>query len=143
MPTDPTEPLSSSYLSGNLGSRGAGEQRGREAEGQRGGEAEGQRSGEDIKLDEGKKTFSSDEVIPARGMMTNEKGQIVLTAYPTPNAGDRNAPESNYCTGELPKGELSTGELDLLRINSKKWSKSLSIKAFSDFKVQASVSFMW
>jgi hypothetical protein len=108
MPTDPTEPLSSSYLSGISEAQMQG---GGEAEGLRGGGAEMQGSRDAFDLKEGKKTFSSDEVIPARGMMMNEKGQIVLTAYPTPNAGDRNASESSYCTGELPTGELSTGEL--------------------------------
>jgi large exoprotein involved in heme utilization and adhesion len=103
MPTDPTEPLSSSYLSGisEAQKQGSGE-----AEGLRGGDAERQRGGDAIKLDEGKKTFSSDEVIPARGMMMNEKGQIVLTAYPTPNAGDRNASESNYCSSSVTQEEL-------------------------------------
>jgi hypothetical protein len=31
-------------------------------------------------------------------MMVNDRGQIVLTAYPTPNAGERTAPKSNYCS---------------------------------------------
>jgi large exoprotein involved in heme utilization and adhesion len=44
------------------------------------------------------KSFSSDRVIPARGMTINEKGQIVLTAYPTPGAGDRTSTQSNYCS---------------------------------------------
>lgn len=39
-----------------------------------------------IALAKEQKTFTSDEVIPARGMMINDKGQVVLTAYPTPNA---------------------------------------------------------
>jgi filamentous hemagglutinin family protein len=77
MPTDPTKPLNSSYLSGERPS---------EDKGTRGqGDKETGSRGEAIKLDGHKKTFSSDEVIPARGMMVNEKGQIVLTAYPTPN----------------------------------------------------------
>ncbi len=33
---------------------------------------------------------SSDEIIPARGIAINEKGQIVLTRYPTPNTAQRN-----------------------------------------------------
>jgi large exoprotein involved in heme utilization and adhesion len=103
MPPSPTEALNSSYLSGisEAQKQGSGE-----AEGLRGGDAERQRGGDAIKLDEGKKTFSSDEVIPARGMMMNEKGQIVLTAYPTPNAGDRNASESNYCSSSVTQEEL-------------------------------------
>jgi large exoprotein involved in heme utilization and adhesion len=107
-PTDPTKPLNSSYLSGEQGagsreqgSRGAGEQ------GSRGAESRGnplwlsRSRGEAIKLDENKKTFSSDEVIPARGMITNEKGQIVLTAYPTPNTTDRNFSQAIACNGGI------------------------------------------
>ncbi len=37
------------------------------------------------------KTSSSNEIVPARGMVMNEKGQIVLTGYPTPNAAQRPA----------------------------------------------------
>lgn len=37
------------------------------------------------------KTSSSNEITPARGMVMNEKGQIVLTGYPTPNAAQRPA----------------------------------------------------
>jgi filamentous hemagglutinin family protein len=90
MPTDPTKPLNSSYLSGDFGSKEAEEQRG-------GGDEEKRRRGDALSLDENKKTFSSDDVIPARGMIVNEKGQIVLTAYPTPNVSDRTTPQSNYC----------------------------------------------
>ncbi|MBE9168137.1 S-layer family protein [Pleurocapsales cyanobacterium LEGE 06147] len=32
---------------------------------------------------------SSKDIIPARGMIVNEKGEIVLTAYPTPNTSQR------------------------------------------------------
>jgi large exoprotein involved in heme utilization and adhesion len=103
MPTDPTEPLSSSYLSGISEAQMQG---GGEAEGLRGGGAEMQGSRDAFDLKEGKKTFSSDEVIPARGMTMNEKGQIVLTAYPTPNASDRNASESNYCSSSVTQEEL-------------------------------------
>jgi filamentous hemagglutinin family protein len=93
MPTDPTKPLSSSYLSGDFGSREAQKQRSREEEKQRNRENE-----EDaISLDENKKTFSSDQVIPARGMIVNEKGEIILTAYPTPNASQRSPELSASC----------------------------------------------
>jgi large exoprotein involved in heme utilization and adhesion len=111
MPTDPTQPLSSSYLSGIPESQ---TQRSREAEEQRGRDAEMQRCRDAFDLDENKKTFSSDEVIPARGIAVNEKGQIVLTAYPTSNAGDRSAPQSNYCTGESPFAPTSVAEEELL-----------------------------
>lgn len=89
MPESPTEPLKSTLLAG--GTR-IGEPRGGEAEKPRGGEAS-------ISLKEGKKTFSSDEVTPARGMTLNEKGQVVLTAYPTPNAtASRSATNSINCS---------------------------------------------
>jgi filamentous hemagglutinin family protein len=112
MPPSPTEMLRSSFIQVSGGAeeqRGsdAEEQRGSDAEEQRGSDAEEQRGsdaeeqgkrGDTLSLDENKKTFSSDEVIPARGMMVNDRGQIVLTAYPTPNAGERTAPKSNYCS---------------------------------------------
>jgi filamentous hemagglutinin family protein len=44
-----------------------------------------------------KKLMSSDEIVPARGMIINEKGQVVLTRYPTPNISARTANNSNYC----------------------------------------------
>jgi large exoprotein involved in heme utilization and adhesion len=89
MPESPTEPLKSTLLAGGTG-----------AEKPRGGEAEKPRGGEaSISLKEGKKTFSSDEVTPARGMTLNEKGQVVLTAYPTPNAtASRSATNSINCS---------------------------------------------
>jgi large exoprotein involved in heme utilization and adhesion len=97
LPTDPTQPLNSSILAGSLG-----------AEEQKSGGAEERRSrGEAIGLDGKKKTFYSDEIIPARGVAVNEKGQVVLTRYPTPNASQRNASESNYCTSSLQQQELS------------------------------------
>jgi hypothetical protein len=48
------------------------------------------------------KTLSSDDIIPAQGVAMNEKGQIVLTSYPTPNATDRTPVRSNYCSSSLP-----------------------------------------
>ncbi len=45
------------------------------------------------------KPVSSDEIIPARGMMINEKGQTVLTRYPTPSASDRKIDNFIYCPG--------------------------------------------
>jgi filamentous hemagglutinin family protein len=75
-PSDPTKPLNSSIFAGNL-------------------KAEGPRS----RGVEEKKTLSSDEIIPARGVAVNEKGQVVLTRYPTPKTGDRPLVQSDYCTG--------------------------------------------
>jgi hypothetical protein len=45
-----------------------------------------------------KQALSSDEIIPARGVAINEKGQVVLTRYPTPNTSDRSLPSSDYCS---------------------------------------------
>jgi filamentous hemagglutinin family protein len=106
MPTDPTKPLNSSYLSGERPSfdketRGQGDKEMRrlgDEETGRQGDWETRRLGEAIKLDEHKKTFSSDEVIPARGMIKNAQGQIVLTAYPTPNTTDRNFSNAIACS---------------------------------------------
>jgi filamentous hemagglutinin family protein len=86
-PSDPTKPLNSSILAGVSGSR------------QESGGAEGLRS----RGAEEKKTLSSDEIVPARGMTINEKGQVVLTAYPTPNASDRPVSQSNYCSDRQAK----------------------------------------
>jgi hypothetical protein len=83
MPDDPTKPLNSIAIAGDL-------------------KAEGQRSGGE----EEKKILSSDEIIPARGMIVNAKGQVVLTRYPTPNASQRNAPQSNYCSTSSTQEKL-------------------------------------
>ncbi len=42
---------------------------------------------------------SSKDIVPARGMIVNEKGEIVLTAYPTPNTSQRTPTSSVSCTG--------------------------------------------
>jgi large exoprotein involved in heme utilization and adhesion len=54
-----------------------------------------------------KKPLSSDEIVPARGVAINEKGQIVLTAYPTPNVSDRTASNSNYCDNPVSSSQLN------------------------------------
>ncbi len=43
------------------------------------------------------KPISSDEIIPARGIAINEKGQVVLTRYPTNNAGERIPEQARSC----------------------------------------------
>jgi filamentous hemagglutinin family protein len=60
------------------------------------------------KVDE-KKPMSSDEIVPARGVAINEKGQIVLTAYPTPDVSDRSANNSNYCNNPVSSKSNPTG----------------------------------
>jgi large exoprotein involved in heme utilization and adhesion len=45
------------------------------------------------------KPVSSDEIIPARGMIINQKGQVILTRYPTPSASDRGIDNFIYCPG--------------------------------------------
>jgi filamentous hemagglutinin family protein len=77
MPEDPTKPLNSVAIAGNLKSV--------REEVQRGGGAEK------------KKTLSSDEIIPARGAIVNEKGQVVLTRYPTANTTERNYSNAIDC----------------------------------------------
>jgi filamentous hemagglutinin family protein len=84
LPSDPTKPLNSSIVAGNLGNGGAKEQRSGGAE--------------------EKKALSSDEIVPARGMIVNSKGQVVLTAYPTPNTSDRTLTQSNYCSDRASNG---------------------------------------
>jgi large exoprotein involved in heme utilization and adhesion len=42
---------------------------------------------------------SSEDIVPARGMVVNEKGEIVLTAYPTPNTSQRTPTSPASCTG--------------------------------------------
>jgi filamentous hemagglutinin family protein len=44
-----------------------------------------------------KKPISSDEIIPARGIAVNAQGQIVLTRYPTNNAGERIPEQARSC----------------------------------------------
>jgi L-aminopeptidase/D-esterase-like protein len=37
------------------------------------------------------------DIVPARGMILNEKGQVVLTGHPTPNVPDRPATQLFDC----------------------------------------------
>jgi filamentous hemagglutinin family protein len=115
MPADPTKPLNSSILAGVSKTE---EQRGEGAEEQRSGGVQEQGGQvEAIDSDGKKKIFSFDEIIPARGVAINEKGQVVLTRYPTPNASDslrdsdasRSLPSSNYCSAySTPENLLAT-----------------------------------
>jgi filamentous hemagglutinin family protein len=84
LPSDPTKPLNSSIVAGNLGSG--------DAEVRRGGGAEE------------KQALSSDEIVPARGMTVNSKGQVVLTRYPTPNTSDRPLAQTDYCSDRASNG---------------------------------------
>jgi hypothetical protein len=70
--------------------------------GNRGGENLIENSVENSFLREEKTPVSSNEVIPARGMMVNAQGQIVLTGYSTPNASERTPTQTNYCAIEVP-----------------------------------------
>jgi hypothetical protein len=56
-----------------------------------------EKAGEAIGLDEKKKPLSSDEIIPARGVAVNKKGQVVLTRYPTLNTTERNYSNAIDC----------------------------------------------
>jgi filamentous hemagglutinin family protein len=106
MPADPTKPLNSSILAGVSK---AEEQRGEGAEEQRSGGVQEQGGQvEAFDSDGKKKIFSFDEIIPARGVAINEKGQVVLTRYPTPNASDRPLSSSNYCSASTSEKLLAT-----------------------------------
>jgi filamentous hemagglutinin family protein len=109
MPADPTKPLNSSILAGTQKGGGAG----KAGEAGEAGEAEEDSKkgiqGESISLNKNEKKLTSDEIIPARGVAINEKGQIVLTRYPTPNASDRPLPSSDYCSASsTPEKLLAT-----------------------------------
>jgi filamentous hemagglutinin family protein len=99
MPEDPTKPLNSVAIAGNLKSGRDPMNKGEGAEEQR---SEGA---------EEKKTLSSDEIIPARGVAYNEKGQVVLTRYPTKYGSDRPLVQSDYCSTSLQQEELSATEI--------------------------------
>jgi filamentous hemagglutinin family protein len=71
MPPLATEPLESSVIAGQKSDVGAN----------------GHSPLQNSKTENHK--ITSDDIIPARGMMVNEKGQIVLTRYPTPNVSQR------------------------------------------------------
>ncbi|MGL5872299.1 MAG: filamentous hemagglutinin N-terminal domain-containing protein [Xenococcaceae cyanobacterium] len=85
MPPSPTEPLESNTI------RVSGDRKSPEAQ----------------EVKKSNRKVSSDEIIPARGMMINEKGQVVLTRYPTPNSIDRPIPQSNYCSSSVTDKEQS------------------------------------
>jgi filamentous hemagglutinin family protein len=95
MPEDPTKPLNSVVIAGNYKNRESGVES-RESGIENRNEKTGIK-GEAISLDKKKKPLSSDEIIPARGMIVNEKGQVVLTRYPTPNTTERNYSNAIDC----------------------------------------------
>jgi hypothetical protein len=98
MPEDPTKPLNSVAIAGNLKSGRDPMQKGKGTEEQRSGGAEE------------KKTLSSDEIIPARGVAYNEKGQVVLTRYSTKYGSDRPLVQSDYCSTSLQQEKLVATE---------------------------------
>jgi filamentous hemagglutinin family protein len=95
LPEDPTKPLNAVVIAGSSQQAGEAGEAG-EAEG----DGETEKWGEAISLDEKKKPLSSDEIIPARGVAYNEKGQVVLTRYPTPNTTERNYSNAIDCNGQ-------------------------------------------
>jgi filamentous hemagglutinin family protein len=88
MPEDPTKPLNSVVIAGNYKNRESGVGNRNEKTGIK---------GEAISLDKKNQPLSSDEIVPARGMIVNEKGQVVLTRYPTPNTTQRNYANAIDC----------------------------------------------
>jgi filamentous hemagglutinin family protein len=94
MPPSPTEPLESSLI------KVSGTSESRKAE-------EVKKSDLPQGVLRDRKRVSSDEIIPARGIAINQKGQVVLTRYPTPNSIDRAIPQSNYCSSSLTDEQQS------------------------------------
>jgi filamentous hemagglutinin family protein len=95
MPPSPTEPLNSSIIAGD--SR-------RKAQQPRRTEVQENRSegAEEVKMSDlpqvlRNRKVSSDEIIPARGIAINDRGQIVLTRYPTPNVSQRHSLDGLNC----------------------------------------------
>jgi filamentous hemagglutinin family protein len=95
LPQAPTEPLNSTIIAGDSGTKRAEEKRGRGAEENNNSSLE---ESESVNAIESKTPIDSNDLVPARGMMINEKGQVVLTRYPTPNASDRSISQSNSCS---------------------------------------------
>jgi filamentous hemagglutinin family protein len=95
MPEDPTKPLNSVVIAGSSKDRESGV-------GNRDSGIENRDSGlgirgKAISLDGKNRPLSSEEIIPARGAIVNEKGQVVLTRYPTPNTTERNYSKAIDC----------------------------------------------
>ncbi len=44
------------------------------------------------------KTFQLDDIVPARGMIIKENGDVILTAYPTPNTTGRTPSNRRSCS---------------------------------------------
>lgn len=102
MPVDPTKTLPGSYV------RVSGEQSSKEKT-QSNVETFQETSLQKVNVVEQKKPISSDEIIPARGMMIDEKGQVVLTRYPTPNSSDRPAKKTRDCSDRVFNDIQPTG----------------------------------
>jgi filamentous hemagglutinin family protein len=92
MPDNPTKPLNSIAIAG---SDKAEVQRSPDAEENNNSSLEESKS---VNVIQSKTPIDSNDIIPARGMIVNKKGQVVLTRYPTPNASDRSLSQSNYCS---------------------------------------------
>ncbi|MGL5805995.1 MAG: hypothetical protein ACRC11_11220, partial [Xenococcaceae cyanobacterium] len=123
LPHSPTEPLKSEAVrvSGGQESRGAEEQRGRREE--------------EVKVSDlpqgvlRNRKVSSDEIIPARGIAINEKGQVVLTRYPTPNTPQRiTAPQQPNCSSSLTVEEFLA--MDIKEHELDEWLDKEPVKSF-------------
>jgi filamentous hemagglutinin family protein len=92
MPDDPTKPLNSVAYAGDYGSKGTEERGSR-------GEKEKSSSVQQDSIH----AIDSNEIIPARGVAYNEKGQVVLTRYPTKYGSDGSRPlsKSSYCSDRI------------------------------------------
>jgi large exoprotein involved in heme utilization and adhesion len=96
MPVDPTQPLPGSYV---------------KVSGDRANTQESKNPVEKrhVASLQQKTPISSDNIVPARGMTVNEKGQIILTAYPTDNSTDRPANKIKDCSDRVSTNTKSTG----------------------------------
>jgi filamentous hemagglutinin family protein len=93
LPQSPTQPLTGETI--RVSTQQKVENQGNESVERTGTETVGaKRSMENVSTH-----ISSDRIIPARGMIVNEKGQVILTRYPTPNTQKRNAVSSQFCPG--------------------------------------------
>jgi large exoprotein involved in heme utilization and adhesion len=123
LPHSPTEPLNSEAVrvSGGQGSGGA------EVQGSGGAEVQGSGGAEEVKTSNRK--VSSDEIIPARGIAINEKGQIVLTRYPTPNTPQRTTvPQQPNCSSSLTVEEFLA--MDIKEHELDEWLDKEPVKSF-------------
>lgn len=93
LPQSPTQPLTGDTI--RVSSQQKVDEQGNEGAKRAGAETVGAKRS----IENASTHISSDRIIPARGMIVNEKGQVILTRYPTPNTQTRNTVSSQFCPG--------------------------------------------